>query len=693
MPQQAVGAVPGMGNSQAQPIWVRSADPSPSPVEQMCWMVLADELGVGEQVVFQLRGAQKRAIKVTAGSRYRRVSRYDYIIRPSVREDYRRLARSVLKGGQAPTRIIHLWSLRSEGSQTRLDQGLELGLCSVPYLLKELSNLHPGGTDIAVVSNALQSTEESMGHWFRDSIVHLQAALTQEFPQATCRSIDIDTSKQALPQIAVQLIREHSAAYADPVVAYRGDERWVHGAAASDAGGQTAGRASNGNGWQAGEDVSSGASTQVEALLEGWWRELLMVERVSADDDFFDLGGDSIIAVQLFRKINTTFGIDLGLSTIFDARTVRQLADLISQTKKQPGPQVEALLEGWWRELLMVERVSADDDFFDLGGDSIIAVQLFRKINTTFGINLGLSTIFDARTVRQLAGLISQAKKETTPQAKSSPSVVAIQPRGKQPPLYAISGVGGNVIKFQKLAFYLGENQPMFGLLPRGLDGKEPYFTRVEDMAKYYADAIQDTQPVGPYQLMGYSFGGLVAYEVARQLVDRGAQVSFLGLLDSAEPQYLDRLQRALPRRQRYRAQLDHLAEAAASRGFERLRELFATKISALTFKIYRALGRAVPQDLGKFEYISLLAGTQYHPGPYAGKVTIFRSTVREISEGTDRALGWGGLAAQTEVIDIPSNHFNLFKDPNVRVLAEKLKSAIGADSLRPAAQMQELRS
>lgn len=616
MPQPVLGPIPGTGNDQAQPVWVRSVDPSPSPVEQTCWMVLSDGLGLGDLVAFQLRGAQKQAIKVTAGNRYRRVSRYDYVIRPSVREDYRRLVRSVLKSGQAPTRIVHLWSLRPEGVRTKLDEGLELGLCSIPYLLKELSNLHPGATDIAVVSNALQSGEESVGHWFRDSIVHLQTALAQEFPQATCRSIDVDTSKQALPQIAVQLIREHSAAFAEPVVAYRGDERWVDRAVSSNGDSQTAAATSNGNGWQAREDLASGTATQVEALLESWWRELLTAERVSADDDFFDLGGDSIVAVQLFRKINSTFGVDLGLSTIFDARTIRQLADLISQNKKQ-----------------------------------------------------------------------------TTPEAKSSPCVVAIQPKGTQPRLHVISGVGGNVIKFQKLAFYMGEDQPMFGLLPRGLDGKEPYFTHVEDMAKYYADAIQDTQPLGPYQLMGYSFGGVVAYEVARQLVDRGAQVSFLGLLDSAEPQYVDRLQRALPRRQRYRAQLDHLAEVATSRGLEHLRDLFATKISAFTFKMYRALGRPVPQDLGKIEYINLLAGTQYHPEPYSGKVTIFRSTIREISEETDRALGWGGLAAQIEVVDIPSKHLDLFREPNVRVLAEKLKSMIDADSAKAAAQMQELRS
>lgn len=619
MPQQELATVPATGSSQNRIGWVRSSDPAPSPVELPCWMVLSDGLGLGDQIVFQLRGAQKQAIKVTAGSRYRRISRFDYVIRPGVREDYLRLIRSVLKRGQAPTRIVHLWSLRAEGAATKLDDSLQLGLWSIPCILHELSSLHPGGTDIAVVSNALQADQNSVGHWFRDSVVRLHAALTSEFPQATCRSIDVDTSKQALAQIAVQLIREHSTEFADPVVAYCGDERWVERLADADspANGSYAAAGSVRSDWQTREGVGSGAAAEIEDLLEGWWRELLMAERVSADDDFFDLGGDSIIAVQLFRKINSTFEVELGLSTIFDARTVRQMADLISQTKA-----------------------------------------------------------------------------ESAPPARTSPSMVAVQPKGKLPRLHVISGLGGNVVKFQKLAFYLGEDQPVFGLLPRGLDGKEPYFTRVEDMAAYYADAIRDSQPVGPYQLIGYSFGGIVAFEVARQIVARGGEVSLLGVLDTAEPQYLDRIQKTLPARERYRADKDYLAEIMSSKDrIEHLRNLFATKISSLTFRLYRALGRSVPQDLGKIEYINLLAAMAYHPGQYSGKLTVFRCADRKASDGTDRALGWGEVAAQVEVVDLPCHHFNLLVEPNVRVLAEKMQAVISGHSSEAAVHMEVSRS
>lgn len=601
MPEQTSRATP----EASADTWVQSTGVAPCAVEPSCWLVLVDDLGLGQQVALQLRGAQKQVIEVAPGDRYRRISKGRYVVRPGIERDYRRLVRSVLKTGQAPARIVHLWSLRTEASGARLEAQLQLGLCSIPYLLRPLTDLHPAGSDIAIVSNVLQLSENSLASWLREAIVRLQSTLLEEFPQVNCRSIDVDTSKQALAQIAVQLIREHSCEFADPIVAYRGEERWVQ---------------------QSG--ISPGANRCT-----------------------------------------------------------------IPQQDSKSTSDVEALLQNWWRELLMVDHISADDDFFDLGGDSIIAVQLFKKINAKFEIDLGLSTVFDARTIRQLADLIVGAKAETAPQHQTSPCVVAIQLKGKETPLHVISGLGGNVIKFQKLGFHLGEDQPIFGLLPRGLDGKEPYFTRIEDMAAYYADAIQANQPVGPYRLMGYSFGGLVAFETARQLTARGTQVSFVGLLDTAEPQYLDRLQKTLPPRERYRVFKDHLAEIVSSeKPWERFKNLLATKISSITFKLYRALGRSVPQDLGKIEYINLLAGTQYHPGPYEGKLTIFRSTIREISDGTDRALGWGGHAARIEVVELPSNHFNMFQEPNVRLLAEKLRTAMNADATK-AVPMEQLAS
>ena len=159
---------------------------------------------------------------------------------------------------------------------------------------------------------------------------------------------------------------------------------------------------------------------------------------------------------------------------------------------------VESVLAGWWQELLGHERVGLDDDFFDLGGHSLIVVRLFAKIKKTYGVRFGLSTLFEARTVRTLARLIREANTTSGPAPTSGRSFVAIQRKGTRPPLYVISGLGGNVLKFHGMAYYLGEDQPVYGLLPRGLDGDEPYHTRVEDMAAHYVEAIRKVQAEGP---------------------------------------------------------------------------------------------------------------------------------------------------------------------------------------------------
>lgn len=561
--------------------WFRSAEPVLSPGEHARWIVFADDAGLGDQVAFQLTGAQKSVVKVTAGNRYRRIARDTYMIRPEVQDDYRRIMRIVLRKYGAPSRVVHLWSMQKPAG-TRVDQEFERRIFSIRCFLQELQRQNVMDVDVAVISNFLQIEVESATTEFRDSAVRFSRAMSAEFPAARCRRIDVDTTELSLAQIAVQVIREHSTPFADPVVAYRGTERWVLGS--PDAQGEQTGKTAN----------------EVEGLLVNWWRELLATDRVSEDDDFFDLGGDSITAVQLFTKIKNAFGVDLGLSTIFEARTIRKLAGLIAQTRTSVEPR------------------------------------------------------------------------------HAPRCLVSIQPKGKHPPIHIISGLGGNVIKFQKLAFYLGEDQPVFGLLPRGLDGAEPYFTRIEDMAAYYADAVQESQPHGPYRLMGYSFGGLVAFEVARQIAARGGEVSFLGVLDTAEPQYLDRLQKELPPWQRYRGYKNYLADVVTREGgFKRFKDHVLAKISSVTFRLYRALGRPVPRDLGKIEYINLLAGTQYRPSPYSGKLTVFRSSDREASEGTDRALGWGGLATQIEIVDLPSNHFNILQEPNVQLLADRLKTAL----------------
>jgi aspartate racemase len=343
--------------------------------------------------------------------------------------------------------------------------------------------------------------------------------------------------------------------------------------------------------------------------------------------------------------------------------------------------ELESALVVWWRELLSIDDVTLDEDFFDLGGDSITAARLFKKIQKRYNIEIGLSAIFEARTISRLANLIRQEIAKAPSALRSGRSIVALQPIGTRTPIYVISGLGGNVIKFYPLASHLGEDQPMFGLLPRGLDGREPYFTRIEDMAAYYADAVQRVQSEGPYRLMGYSFGGLVALEVAQQIRARGGEISFLGLLDTSEPVYMEKFQKTLPARERYRAYRDHLRQfASVGHMAGRFKNLLIRKLSSLTYRLFGAFDRGVPRELAKLEYINASAAARYRPTFYPGTLTLFRSAERQISEGNDKSLGWEGRVSRLDVIDIPSNHFNILNEPAVSALAEKLKFCLGND-------------
>jgi acyl transferase domain-containing protein/thioesterase domain-containing protein len=341
---------------------------------------------------------------------------------------------------------------------------------------------------------------------------------------------------------------------------------------------------------------------------------------------------------------------------------------------------VEMLLCEWWKELLGLEHVGLDDDFFELGGQSLVVVRLFSKIKKNYGLDFPLDILFELRTVRKIAARIREGAKKDLIPARTSTPVVAIQAKGTKPPLFVISGLGGNVIKFHSLAFYLGEDQPIYGLLPRGLDGKEPFHTRVEDMAAYYVSAIRAMQSQGPYRLVGYSFGGIVAFEVAQQIIIQGDRVSLLGFFDTIEWHYLENVNRFLNPSQRLKIYKARLGEALSSEElFNNLREFIKGKIAHAQSQLLRAIGRpSAPHTGATLEEVNTVAGANYHPKPYPGPLTIFRSTTRRTEEGNDETLGWGGLVkSPVEIHHIASNHFNILQEPSVRILSEKLKKCL----------------
>jgi acyl transferase domain-containing protein/thioesterase domain-containing protein/acyl carrier protein len=360
-----------------------------------------------------------------------------------------------------------------------------------------------------------------------------------------------------------------------------------------------------------------------------------------------------------------------------------------SRSMAKPEGGIENVLAEWWQELLGVETVGLDDDFFDLGGHSLIAVRMFSKIKKTYQQDLSLSTLFEARTIRKLAGLIRNSGTSSVPEVASSSAVVAIRRQGSRLPLFVVSGVGGHVIAFDGVTRYLGEDQPVFALQPQGLDGREPFLTRVEDMAAYYLRGVREVQPHGPYRLAGYSFGGFVVFEMAQQLHAAGETVSLLGLLDTIEWQYLERYRKSADLRQRlamYKLRFQRVFLSGNG-----LRQATSGAVPVLTRKLYHLIYKlhllSAPW-IPDLQTINRIAGSVYRPTVYPGSLTIFRSVSRSPLDGDDELLGWGGLASGgIEIQDVAGNHLDMLSEPNVQMLAEKLRACL--DRVQEAHQVE----
>ena len=194
--------------------------------------------------------------------------------------------------------------------------------------------------------------------------------------------------------------------------------------------------------------------------------------------------------------------------------------------------KVERILCTACAETLGLERVGIDDNFFEIGGHSLLAAKLFARLDRVFERTLPLATLFESPTIRDLARFYRDGRE---PIVRSA--LVPINAAGCLPPIFAVPGVGGNVLGFADLARELGSEQPFFGLQSIGLDGRRDPLESIEQMAREYLQEVREEQPKGPYYLLGACFGSAVAFEMAGQLLDAGESVAFLGLLD---PSLLD---------------------------------------------------------------------------------------------------------------------------------------------------------
>lgn len=195
-----------------------------------------------------------------------------------------------------------------------------------------------------------------------------------------------------------------------------------------------------------------------------------------------------------------------------------------------PRSDRETTLAQLWETVLGVTKIGVKESFFDLGGDSMMSIELVVKIRQATGIDVPLATLLQRDTVAEMASYLEQKQD-----AVWSP-IVTIQSNGRRPPLFCIHPVGGNVLCYAPLAAALGDDHPVYGVQAHGVDGTDEPLATVESMADEYLVAIREIQPSGPYHFAAWSSGGIMAYEIARRLIDDGEQVETVALFDSFAP-------------------------------------------------------------------------------------------------------------------------------------------------------------
>ena len=350
--------------------------------------------------------------------------------------------------------------------------------------------------------------------------------------------------------------------------------------------------------------------------------------------------------------------------------------------------ELEATLTLWWKELLGVDSVAIRDNFFDLGGQSLTGVRLVTKIRKKYGVDLKLATLFSAPTIEKLCSLI---RDQTA--APASHSLIEIQPKGAKPPLFIIHEIEGSVLVFRDLIKHLEPDQPIWGVEYSLGESSAPYL-RMEDLAAHYLAQVRKLQPNGPYYFLGYSFGGLLAFEIAQQLRAAGEPVALVGMLDTF-------LMNGVRASSQQRSLIERVKGKAASLGRHAgrlifgpqrrayLKEDLAERLDAIIgqgrqfiYGVLRAGGFSIPKFLHRAKDVNWFAALRYVALPYNGCITLFRATIplRFIDMPTDRELGWGPLAeGGVEVHEIPGTHREIMREPNVSILAHEVSKCLAA--------------
>ena len=346
-----------------------------------------------------------------------------------------------------------------------------------------------------------------------------------------------------------------------------------------------------------------------------------------------------------------------------------------------PRDALELQLVKVWEEVLRAKPIGIKEDFFELGGNSLLAIRMLARLEKALNTKITLATLMFAPTVERLAGMLRD------PNSLKRPQVFGIQPDGFRPPIFCV-GAGP---LFRTLANRLGIDQPFLGVpLPDINALPTPYC--LEDIAAHCVQTLLQVQPEGPYFLGGWSDAGVMAYEMAQQLQQRGETVALVVLFDAENqghrPDVSSSFESARKRihflGQWLRLQCRTLWSFKPRELATHVRHRLAFRLAwlrglawGMAYRIHLRSGWSFQHGLHNIEYVSLFASKNYHPRPYDGRVLLFRRAHRPIGQYRDPEYGWGGIASRLEIHEVPGNHIDMFLEPNVQAMADKLRACL----------------
>ncbi|PWS33750.1 non-ribosomal peptide synthetase [Pedobacter paludis] len=344
----------------------------------------------------------------------------------------------------------------------------------------------------------------------------------------------------------------------------------------------------------------------------------------------------------------------------------------------EPRTPSEKIISQIWKDILNLGNISIKSDFFELGGHSLLAVKVMIAIEKETQRRLPLATLFENSTIEKLAKMIDIDEKEI-----KWDSLVAIKKTGKKPPIYLVHGGGLNVLVFSSLGKYMDNDQPVYGMQALGLDGKTEFRYSIEELAERYNSEIINNDPVGPYAIAGYSYGGLIAYEMARKLQEMGKEVKMLGILDTnaAGRDFENtKLQKIVKKLFRQFSKLIFFSKSFIVNP----QEVYLYQKKSIKYKLKALIGSKPQTKKEEYDFKEEIvksyeiAYQNYFMKPLDIKVDLFRVKKRIYFLDDPVFLGWKDYALKgVNIHEVPGDHKTFLFPPNDKDFAEILQKTL----------------